>query len=112
MWRLMFEVSYFKTYTDYMDDVSTTYYKFNDPAVDQTPPQPVALEFADPTGEWNVNSAGEYDYVGADFAHGAKRGDNEKDAFFYLNIGVSKNITYRSYVRGKPIKWRGVRAKF
>lgn len=112
MWRLMFEVSYFKTYTDYMDDVSTSYYKYNDPTVDQTPPKPQTLEFADPTGTWTNNSSDDYDYVGAKFVHGEKRGDNEKDAFFYLNIGVSKNITYRSYVRGKPMKWRGVRAKF
>lgn len=112
MWRLMMEVSYFKTYTDYMDDVSTTYYKYNDPAVDQTPPRPETLEFADPTGSWATDANGDAAYIGADFSHGDKRGDNEKDAFFYLNIGLSKNITYRSYVRGKPIKWRGVRAKF
>lgn len=107
MWRLMFEVSYFKTYTDYIDDTSTSYYKYDDPAVDQNPPRLESLEFADPSGEWQGS-----DYVNTKFTHGEKRGDNEKDAFFYLNIGVSKNITYRSYVRGKPIKWKGVRAKF
>jgi hypothetical protein len=110
-WRLMFEVSYFKTYTDYMDDVSTTYYKYNDPNVEQTPPRPESLEFADPTGTWSSDSD-DYNYTGTRFVHGEKRGDNEKDAFFYLNVGFSKNITYKSYVHGKPVKWKSVRAKF
>ena len=44
--------------------------------------------------------------------NGDKRGDNERDAFFYMNVTFAKNVTYKSYQRGKPIKWKGVRAKF
>jgi hypothetical protein len=111
-WRLMIDVSYYKTYTDYMDDVSTTYFKYDNPNVDLTPPRPETLELADPTGQWIANGDDDFTYVGSKFGHGDKRGDNEKDAFFYLNVGFTKNVTYKSYVKGKPIKWKGVRAKF
>ncbi|MBI2257725.1 MAG: hypothetical protein HYU67_02375 [Flavobacteriia bacterium] len=110
MWRMMIEVSYFKTYSDYIDDVSTTYYNYDDAGVNQTPPRPESIELADPTGD--PTTIGTLDGYNGKFGHGEKRGDNEKDAFFYVNLGFSKNITYKSYVRGKPIKWKGVRAKF
>jgi len=99
MWRVMFEATYFKTFTDYMDDVSTTYYSFSANGIN---PGPDAIYFSNPAepNGW-VN-----------FKNGDKRGDNERDAFFYINVGFSKNITYKSYQRGKPIKWKGVRAKF
>ena len=109
MWRLMFEVTYFKTYSDYIDDTATSYYDYSDPAVNQSPSRPDALYFADPTGDYGDIETGNYN---GDFQNGDKRGDNEKDAFFYLNIGFSKNVTYKSYVHGKAIKWKGVRAKF
>lgn len=96
MWRIMIDATYFKTFTDYMDDVSGVYYDFEQNGITASPSQ---IYHGDPS--WQ-----------GQFGNGQKRGDNEKDAFFYINIGVTKNITYRSYVRGKPIKWKGVRAKF
>ncbi|TNE52760.1 MAG: hypothetical protein EP338_14065 [Bacteroidetes bacterium] len=96
MWRIMIDATYFKTFTDYMDDVSTVYYDYEQNGITASPSQ---IYHADPS--WN-----------GIFGDGQQRGDNEKDAFFYLNVGVTKNVTYKSYVRGKPIKWKGVRAKF
>jgi hypothetical protein len=97
MWRVMFEATYFKTFTDYMDDVSTTYYSFE---ANQVETSPEAVYFSNPAENWGTINNGD------------KRGDNEKDAFFYFNVCFSKNVTYKSYVRGKEIKWKGVRAKF
>jgi hypothetical protein len=100
MWRVMFEATYFKTFTDYMDDVSTSYYSYKANDITASPEQLYFSNPAEPNGDWTT------------FQNGDKRGDNEKDAFFYLNVCFSKNITYKAYVRGKEIKWKGVRAKF
>jgi hypothetical protein len=99
MWRVAFEATYFKTFTDYMDDVSTTYYN---PKANGGSAGAEAMYFSNPaeSGDWVM------------FKNGEKRGDNERDAFFYFNVTFSKNITYKAYQRGKPIRWKGVRAKF
>lgn len=97
MWRVMFEATYFKTFTDYMDDTSTTYFSYE---ANDIPGTDAAIYFSNPSEDWST------------FRNGDKRGDNERDAFFYFNVTFSKNITYKSYQRGKPIKWKGVRAKF
>lgn len=97
MWRVSFEATYFKTFTDYMDDVSSTYFSFG---ANDIPASEAAIYFSNPSEDWTR------------FTNGDKRGDNEKDAFFYFNVTFAKNVTYKSYQRGKPIKWRGVRAKF
>lgn len=97
MWRVMVEATYFKTFTDYMDDVSTTYYNYE---FNNITTSPEAIYFANPSENDGI------------FPNGSKRGDKQKDAFFYLNVCFSKNVTYKSYQRGKEIKWKGVRAKF
>jgi hypothetical protein len=102
MWRVAFEATYFKTFTDYMDDVSTTYFDYVGNGI--TPPHPETLDLANPAeagseGEWTL------------FKDGDKRGDKQKDAFLYFNVTFAKNLTYKSYVR-KQLKWKGVRAKF
>ena len=81
MWRIGMEVSYVKTFTDYMDDVSTVY---ADPATLST----VAAAVADGSG----GNPG--------YSFGYKRGDsNDKDAFYHLNIVITRNITYKDYGR-------------
>ena len=46
------------------------------------------------------------------FAPGQMRGQPQKDAYFYLNIVVAKNVTYKDYARQRRMhKWRG-RYKF
>jgi hypothetical protein len=97
MWRVMIEATYYKTFTDYMDDVSTKYFDFNSNGI---PGSEKAIYFANPSEDWKR------------FNNGSQRGDKQKDAFFYINIMFSKNVTYKSYERGRAIKWRGARAKF
>ncbi len=97
MWRVAIEATYFKTFTDYMDDVSTEYYSYT---INNTTASTDQIFFSNPSEDWTS------------FTNGDKRGDKQKDAFFYVNLTFAKNVTYKSYDRGKAIKWRGVRAKF
>ena len=80
VWRMGVEVSYVKTFSDYIDDVSTTYANTADLS------SPEAIYFSNPA-------------VGnPSFAPGEQRGDpKQKDAYYHLNVFVSKNITYKDY---------------
>ena len=85
MWRVGIELSYVKTFSDYMDDVSTNY---ADPTDINFSPDPNAEYFANPV---DGNPA---------FAPGEKRGDpNQKDAYYHMNIVVTRNLTYKDYGR-------------
>ena len=80
IWRMGVELSYVKTFSDYIDDVSATY-------VD-----PSTFTSADAAFLSNP-SAGN-----PSFAPGEKRGNSDqKDAYYHLNVFVSKNITYKDY---------------
>lgn len=81
MWRVGVELSYVKTFSDYMDDVSTVY-------ADPVNLSPEAAALANPV-------------VGnPSFAPGQKRGDpNQKDAYYHMNIVVTRNLTYKDYGR-------------
>ena len=48
------------------------------------------------------------------FGEGDQRGDaKQKDAYFYANVIVVRNITYKTKSPRRPtIKWKGMRAKF
>jgi hypothetical protein len=96
MWRFGIEATYVKTFTDYMDDVSTNYY---DPA-----------SFDNPAAQYLSNPA--IDNT-AWFAPGQQRGQAQKDAYYYLNIVVQKNITYKDYVqKRRSYHWGRSRYKF
>jgi hypothetical protein len=83
LWRVGFEVSYVKTFSDYIDDVSTSYYEQPTNASAQ------AVALSNPSGP------------GTDptwFAPGEQRGDpNDKDAYFHLNFIITRNLTYKDY---------------
>lgn len=81
MWRVGVELSYVKTFSDYMDDVSTVY-------ADPVNLSPQAAALANPA-------------VGnPSFDPGQKRGDpNQKDAYYHMNIVVTRNLTYKDYGR-------------
>jgi hypothetical protein len=80
LWRVGLELAYVKTFSDYVDDVSTTY---ADPAQLSSPQ---AQYFANPAVD---NPA---------FNPGEKRGDsNQKDAYYHVNIIVTRNLTYKDY---------------
>ena len=91
VWRMSFEFTYTKTFTDYLDDVSGSYY---DNAAIEAAYGPVSAYYADPSSKENPYWT----------AHGEIRGHPEtKDAYLFLNVSLIRNITYK---RSKRIKWR------
>jgi len=81
MWRVGIELAYVKTFSDYIDDVSTVY-------ADPSDLSPEAVYLSNPA-------------VGnPSFATGEKRGDpNQKDAYYHMNVIITRNITYKDYGR-------------
>jgi hypothetical protein len=102
MWRLGLELTYFKTFTDYMDDVSTTGFDTD-----------LLLEKYGPESAYLSNPA-ETEQYKAWYANGQQRGDSKnKDAYLYANFIVVRNISYKvSSPRRPQLKWKGMRAKF
>lgn len=79
-WRVGIEVSYTKTFTDYLDDTSTEYY---DPNV-----------LLNELGEDAVYAANPAKENHTWFSAGQQRGNKkDKDAYMFLNITLTKNIT-------------------
>tara|TARA_B100000524_G_scaffold346749_1_gene247455 strand:- start:3605 stop:4534 length:930 start_codon:yes stop_codon:yes gene_type:complete len=80
MWRVGIELAYVKTFTDYMDDVSTVY---ADPINLSTEAQ----QFANMADPGDVT-----------FAPGQQRGDSDqKDAYYHMNVVFTRNLTYKDY---------------
>jgi hypothetical protein len=97
-WRLGLEVSYNKTFTDYIDDVSTEYYDPNILAAEVGQDAVYAANPAIENHSW--------------FQQGMQRGNpNDNDAYFFANITLTRNITYPKQRGGARIKWKG-RTKF
>lgn len=99
MWRIGIEATYVKTFSDYIDDVSGEYY---DPSALAAQVGTESAYLSNPSVE---NSTW--------FAPGQQRGDNQNDAYFYLNVVVYRNLTYNDYSsQRKKYTWRGGRYKF
>jgi hypothetical protein len=80
MWRVGLELAYVKTFSDYVDDVSTTYANPKDLS------SPEAIYFSNP-------ALGSTAYI-----PGEKRGDpKHKDAYYHVNLIVTRNLTYKDY---------------
>nr|WP_294858362.1 hypothetical protein [uncultured Fluviicola sp.] len=86
LWRIGLEVTYVKTFSDYIDDVSGEYY---DPAIIGATYGPNAAYLSNPSTTPEA------------FNPGSQRGGKQKDAFFYVNIMLTRNITYKSFSRVK-----------
>ncbi len=98
MWRIGLELTYVKTFTDYIDDVSGTYY---DPSV-------LAAKY----GEQAAYLSNPSDKNQQWFTAGQQRGDKNLDAYFYANIVVVRNITYKNYAnKSRRIRFNS-RTKF
>lgn len=82
MARVGIEVTYVKTFSDYIDDVHGTYY---DPAVLASNFGPEAAALSNPAK------------IPSWFPTGTQRGDEQKDALLYANITFYRNLTYKSY---------------
>ena len=81
LWRIGLEVTYVKTFSDYIDDVSGEYY---DPAIIGAVYGLNAAYLSNPSETPEA------------FNPGSQRGGKQKDAFFYANITLVRNITYKS----------------
>lgn len=102
MWRLGVEFSYVKTFSDYIDDVHGVYYDAN--FISQAK-GPIAGALSNPK---DLNSP-----VANAFDTGLQRGDIQNDAYFYLNVVVTRNVTYRNYSRHiRRMKFKKGRYKF
>ncbi|MEW6467320.1 MAG: hypothetical protein AB1458_00260 [Bacteroidota bacterium] len=89
-WGISVEVGMRKTFTDYIDDVSTLYATDTVTAVRG----PVAGYFADPSQQ-----QGPYPYSVDD---GQQRGDpRDKDAYMFITVNVNYKMTYRKKTRSK-----------
>lgn len=98
VWRIGLEVSYHKTFSDYIDDVSTNYYDPNALASQVGPNAAIASNPAKENLDW--------------FAPGQQRGNpDDKDAFLLTNIVLTRNISYPRSIKPKNVKWKG-RTKF
>jgi len=102
MWRVGLELTYFKTFSDYLDDVSTTGF---DTDLLQEKYGTVAAYMSNPARTEQTK---------AWFSNGQQRGNPKyKDAFVYANVIVVRNITYKVTAPRRPqLKWKGLRAKF
>jgi hypothetical protein len=83
LWCVGLEFNYRKTFTDYIDDVSTTYYPNKTAMVDAYGIK--SLAFSDP-------SLGNIPYATAPNGDGtgAQRGDKEKDSYMALQVTVGR----------------------
>lgn len=81
LWRIGLEITYVKTFSDYIDDVSGEYY---DPAMIGAAYGPNAAYLSNPSDTPQA------------YNPGSQRGGKQKDAFFYANIMITRNITYKS----------------
>jgi hypothetical protein len=88
-WRIGVETSYMKTFSDYIDDVHGVYY---DKGLLGAQKGPLAVALSDRSDFNNPDQA-------TWFVGGQQRGDKQKDAYFYVNIVLTRNITYRNYTK-------------
>jgi hypothetical protein len=84
LWRVGLEATYVKTFSDYIDDVHGVYY---DPAVIEANYGSQAAYLSNPSSNPSA------------FEPGSQRGGKQNDAFLYVNILVTRNITYKSESR-------------
>jgi len=103
------ELTYNKTFTDYLDDVSTNYYIYNDPAVNQPLPSPETLELADPSGQWSSDQYYEYVYINQKHKHGEPRGGKGKDCYFYASFSFVKALGLRKELKEERRKAKVLR---
>ena len=88
-WRIGVETSYMKTFSDYIDDVHGVYY---DKGLLEAQKGPIAAALSDRS---DFNNPDQHNW----FVGGQQRGDKQKDAYFFVNIVLTRNITYRNYTK-------------
>lgn len=92
-WSIGFETGWRKTFTDYMDDVSTTYHTQTLIANGATPQ---AIYFADPTQGQGLGPSP------SSVAEGEQRGDpKQNDSYLFFNITAAYKVIYKKRTRSK-----------
>ena len=91
VWRMSFELSYTKTFTDYFDDVSTVYYDNS----------ALQAAYGSTSAQWADPSNGAF----PSWTHpGEQRGDpKQNDAYFFFNVSFIRNMTEKG---NRRIKWK------
>lgn len=84
-WRIGLEATYVKTFSDYIDDVHGVYYDKNLLAQQKGE---IAAALSDRSFG---NTQG--------YAAGQQRGDLQKDSYYYINLVVTRNVTYKNYTK-------------
>jgi hypothetical protein len=103
IWSVGVEFSYRKTLTDYIDDVSGTYY---DPTKLEAAYGPMSAQMSDPSkGRLDPNSPFYSATSPGGYGQAAQRGDRQKDAYMSLEISVS-------YIFKKQRRSARLRSKF
>lgn len=98
MWRIGIEATYVKTFSDYIDDVSGSYYDRDI----------LAAQHGDASAYLSNPSQQNTAWFGTN----QQRGDDNLDAYYYINLVVVRNVTYKDYAKArKAHRWRG-RYKF
>ena len=94
MWRMGIEATYVKTFSDYIDDVSTEYYDADILLAEKGPEAAYLSNPSQQNTSW--------------FGTGQQRGDEQKDAYFYVNFVFVRNVTYKDYAKQrKANRWKG-----
>jgi hypothetical protein len=95
VWRIGLEFSYTKTFSDYIDDVSTNYHSQTE----------IAAVYGDEAAYLSNPSVQNQSW----FAEGQQRGDKHKDSYANINIVFYKNLTYKpyNYKFGRSPKYKG-----
>jgi hypothetical protein len=84
-WRIGMEASYVKTFSDYIDDVHGVYYDRNK-LLNQKGEIAAAL-----SDRSYGNTQG--------YKAGEQRGDKQNDSYYYLNVVLTRNVTYKNYTK-------------
>ena len=94
MWRMGIEATYVKTFSDYIDDVSTESYVADILLAEKGPEAAYLSNPSQQNTSW--------------FGTGQQRGDEQKDAYFYVNFVFVRNVTYKDYAKQrKANRWKG-----
>ena len=88
-WRVGLETSYVKTFSDYIDDVHGVYY---DKELLRLQKGDIAAALSDRS---DYNNPDQHNW----FVANQQRGDKQKDAYFFVNFVLTRNVTYRNYTK-------------
>lgn len=94
---IRFEMSYMKTFSDYMDDTSGKYFDYFANSIYGSGPSSKQIYFSNPSEDWNT------------FQNGDPRGGKGKDCYFFANFSFVKAMGMRNKRLKKSEKEKNVK---